>query len=161
MGLKRETRTVVETREVEETTTREEAVEREEEVIIPVCDFCEQEFPDEGEGYLTPVALNPRVESPGGVHETVTIPMDSSFRAGMELQHAFSKTNLFGFKRKRVMDVEGEVAMSDGAYGALPSVKTSISDKEIAYQFTAPVPDTTLETDGEIEICEFCESLFD
>lgn len=160
MGYETRTRTTTEVVEREETVTRGEVVETEEEVTVPVCDFCEQEYPEEGDGYLTPVVLNPQVEKGATVSETVHVK-DRGARRADELREALSQVSAVDCRRKRVMEATADIRETPTADpGDLSPVTTKMRDDIVAYEFTVRVPEPEVRDDGQIMVCEHCEAQF-
>lgn len=161
MGIKKKTRTRVEVVEKEETIQRSEVVETEEEIDVPVCDFCEQEYPEKDRGFLTPVVLNPQVETQRHLKDTVMVPHDNSFDTPREVYRALRQTRLIDFRQKQVMEEVPQIGPVDGKVEFTPFEDTTfISDGKLAYEFTINAPEPKVRGDGQIEVCEFCKEMF-
>lgn len=160
MAIEKQTRKRVDVVEKEETVTRSEVVEKEEEIEVPVCDFCQQKYPEEDKSFLTEVKLNPRVETRNH-GESIEIPSHKGRNhLAKELRHALNEADLIGYRRMPVKEVQMEHSYS-ATRDSLPAVvETSTLDDVISYQFVADIPPPEMTNDGEMEICEFCTEMF-
>lgn len=160
MATIKRTVTNIEEVEREEVLKHREIEEVEEEIEVPVCDFCDQEFPEEdADSYLTSVVLNPQIQKRESTSETVQIPMARGFDKYKEIYRAVAESRLIDFQRKRVMEGEpiefGDVNTVPTADGMM-----EMSDDLIAYEFIFRVPEPKIRDEGSIEVCEFCKSEF-
>lgn len=161
MALEKRKRNKVEVVEKEESITRSEVVETEEEVWVPICDFCEQEYPEKGKEYLQTVVLNPRVEKRSSLKEDIRIPMDDTFNQTREIFEALQQSRLVDFRRMPVQEIEPPSMVAElSDFEKRTRMNKKISENMIAYRFEVKTRGPKVGSDGEIEICEFCAEIF-
>lgn len=165
MGTRKITRTESEVVEKEETVKKKEVVEKEQVKFIPVCDFCNQEYPEKDEDYLYNVYLNPSVKA-DGMRETVKVPMDNNFDQTKELADAVVLQNLVEWERKPVMEeteFESRISLKQDLRDEGISTRSpdfTSSDDLVAFQFRIRHEDNfEAVDDGKIEVCEHCKEL--
>lgn len=120
---------------------------------IPVCGFCNQEYPEKTPEFLNRVVVNPK--PPQNVSEDVVIKQDKSFNTSKEVARALSECSFIDYQKKQVM--EGDPVWSDDdKMPRLGEASMSINKDKIAYNFMVEV-NQSLRSEGEIEVCDYCK----
>ncbi|AGM11999.1 hypothetical protein DNAM5_142 [Haloarcula californiae tailed virus 1] len=156
MGQRTKTKEKIVQRERTETRTESEVVE--EEVVVAVCDFCDQEYEDLDPSDLNTILINPTTP-PRETSETVRVPMEENFNRKVEMYRALMECRSITTQRKRVMDSEPNFSEDPNHVPTFDTFDEDLRSDVIAYEFTIHVP-TRQRAEAELEVCDHCKEAF-